>query len=122
PAGISLTNSALSYSFSGTGKIGGTGGLTKSGTGTVIITNTGINDFIGGVTVNNGTVQFGNGGSSGNLPGVGNVTDNGNLILNRGDSPTVPNVISGAGTLTKSGTGVLTLTGSNDFSGTALVN
>jgi fibronectin-binding autotransporter adhesin len=85
-----------------------------------LFTNSG-NNFAGDVTINAGSVQFGNGGTSGILPPTGAILDNGNLIINRSGNITMPNVISGTGTLTKSGTSVLTLTAANDFSGTAVV-
>jgi fibronectin-binding autotransporter adhesin len=122
PASLLVSNNTLPYTFNGTGKLGGTMRLTKQGTGTLTVTNSGINDFIGGVTISAGAVQFGGGSTSGNLPAVGSVTNNGNLIFNRSDNFTVPNFISGAGTLTKNGNNVLTLTAANDFSGTTLVN
>jgi autotransporter-associated beta strand protein len=118
PASVTFSNS-LPYSFSGTG-IGGSGGLAKYGSGSVLFTNSG-NAFVGDLTINSGSVQFGNGGTSGNIPATGDILDNGNLIINRSGNVTLPNVISGSGTLTKSGTSVLTVTASSDFSGTALV-
>ena len=120
PASTTVSNSSLSYSFSGNG-IGGSGGLTKYGTGTVLFTNSG-NSFVGDVTINAGTVQFGAGGTSGSLPATGNVIDNGNLVFNHSNNHSVPNFISGAGTLTKSGNNVLTVTASNSFSGATVVN
>ncbi len=119
PASVTVSNNMLAYAFSGSG-IGGTGGLTKYGSGTVLFTNSG-NNFAGDITINAGSVQFGNGGTSGTIPSTGDILDNGNLVINRSGNVTVPNVISGTGTLTKSGTSVLTLAASNDFSGTALV-
>lgn len=120
PAYVRVNNNLLSYSFSGAG-IDGAGGLIKDGTGSLLFTNSG-NTFAGSVVINAGSVQFGNGGTSGNLPATGNVLDNGSLIFNRSGNVTLPNTISGTGTFTKNGTSVLTVTGSNDFSGTAIVN
>ncbi len=120
PASVTINNNTLSYSFSGAG-IGGGASLTKNGSGLVLFTNSG-NNFAGGITINAGTVQFGNGGTSGNLPATGNVLDNGNLIFNHSGSVTIPNLISGTGALTQNGSNVLTLTAPNDFGGTASVN
>ncbi|MDR3458888.1 MAG: autotransporter-associated beta strand repeat-containing protein [Verrucomicrobiae bacterium] len=119
PAGMTVSNNALPYAFSGAG-VGGAGSLTKHGNGTLLFTNSG-NSFAGGITINAGTVQFGNGGTSGNLPTTGNVLDNGNLVINRSGNVTLPNTISGSGTFTKNGSSVLTVLASNDFSGTAVV-
>lgn len=120
PASVTVSNNTLSYSFSGNG-IGGSGSLTKYGTGTVLFTNSG-NAFVGDITINAGTVQFGAGGTSGVLPPTGTVTDNGNLVIDHSNNHTLPNTISGTGTLTQSGSNVLSVTGSNSFSGTTLVN
>ena len=120
PASVIFSNNTLPYAFSGSG-IGNSASLTKYGNGTVLFTNSG-NSFAGNVTINAGTVQFGNGGTSGNLPTTGSVLDNGNLVFNHSGNVTVPNTISGSGTLTQNGSGTLTLTASNSFSGTAVVN
>lgn len=120
PASVTVSNSALNYSFSGSG-IGGGSSLTKDGTGTLLFTNSG-NAFIGDVTINAGTVQFSAGGTSGTLPANGSITDNGNLVLDHSNNQTLPNTISGSGILMQSGSNVLTITAANSFSGTAVVN
>ena len=122
PASVTVNNTSLDYGFGGTGKISGSGGLTKNGTGSLFVTNSGANDFLGDVTINTGTVQFGNGDTTGVLPAGSHVIDNGTLVFNRSGNVTVPNVISGTGTLAKNGASVLTVSGSNDFSGGVAVN
>jgi autotransporter-associated beta strand protein len=121
PASIMVNNSSLAYSFAGSGQLTGTNGLTKLGSGTLTIANTGVNDFSGGMLVNGGTLQIGNGGTGGN-PGGGNLTNNAALVFNRAGSLTVTNTISGTGTLAKTGTGAVTLTGANTYSGVTAVN
>jgi autotransporter-associated beta strand protein len=49
------------------------------GAGTWIITGT--NNYSGGTTIAGGTLQLGNGGTTGDL--LGNVTDNGTLTFDR---------------------------------------
>jgi autotransporter-associated beta strand protein len=120
PAGVTVSNNVLPYAFSGAGIIG-SGGLTKYGTGTLLFTNSG-NTFVGNITINAGTVQFGNGGTSGALPSTGNVTDNGNLVFDHSSNDNVQNTIAGTGTLTKSGPNIMTLATSNSFSGTTMIN
>ena len=93
--------------------------LTKTGAGTLTLT--GSNTFIGTTTVSAGTLQIGAGGTSGALP-AGNVINNATLNYNRSDAVTVANVIGGSGNLFQSGTGTLTLTGSNTFTGTTVVS
>ena len=122
PTTITVNNNVLPYAFGGSGKITGTGGLIKSGAGSLLVTNSGVNNFLGNITINAGAVQFGAGATSGTLPPNGNVTDNGSLIFDRSDNLNVPNVISGPGVLAQNGPGVVTLTGSNSFSGTAVAN
>jgi autotransporter-associated beta strand protein/YVTN family beta-propeller protein len=127
------------------GIIGGTGGLTKSGTGTLTLS--GANTYSGGTTVNAGTLQagaanvFGNNSAMtvasgavldlnsfnqtlGSLAGASNVTLGTATLTAGGDntSTTFSGVISGAGSLVKSGTGTLTLSGSNTYSGATAIN
>jgi autotransporter-associated beta strand protein len=52
PASVTVSNSAGNYTISGTGKIAGTGSLTKSGTGTLILAT--VNTYSGGTTVSAG--------------------------------------------------------------------
>jgi fibronectin-binding autotransporter adhesin len=122
PAGVTVSNNTLNYAFGGGGKISGSGGLTKLGIGTLLLTNSGANDFLGNITINAGTLQFGNGGASGNLPTAGTVLDNGNLVFDQSGNVTVPNAISGSGTITQNGSAALTLTGDSAFNGTAVVS
>ena len=95
------------------GALSGAGGLAKAGNGGLLLT--GSNTYTGGTTISAGTLQLGNGGTSGSLSG--NVSNNAWLVFNRSDNPTFGGVISGAGSLIQAGTGVLTLTGSNGYSG-----
>jgi len=122
PGSLTVNNSALSYTLTGSGKVGGLSGLTKSGNGTLLLNNTGLNDFGGSIAINAGALQVGNGGPSGNL-GSGAISNNASLVVNRSDDLTVPNVIAGtaAGTLTKNGAGVLTVSGANTFTGAVTV-
>lgn len=122
PGSLTVNNSALNYTFTGSGRIGGLTGLSKNGSGTLVLANTGENDFAGGINLNVGTIQVGDGGTSGSL-GSSAINNNGALIFNRSDDLTVGNDIGGAasGTLTKSGAGILTLNGANTFTGSVSV-
>ncbi len=111
-------NATNNYVFSGTGKLTSTASLTKTNTGTLTVLTT--NDFSGSVNIDAGTVQVGNGTTSGSL-GVGVVANNSALIYNLPDDNTVANNISGTGTLTKQSGDTLTLSGANTFSGNVLV-
>jgi autotransporter-associated beta strand protein len=92
--------------------------LNKSGTGTLTLT--GANTYTGGTTITAGTLQLGNGGTAGSI--TGDVTDNGALAFDRSDSVTFGGVISGTGSVVKLGTGVLTLPGTDTYTGATTVN
>jgi fibronectin-binding autotransporter adhesin len=115
--GSVTVNATRNYTFTGAGSITGTTGLTKSGTGTLILANTGVNAYGGGTIINAGTLQIGAGGTgAGNLPVGGAVTNSGTLIFNRSDAYSNSSVISGTGELKILG-GTATLTGASTYSG-----
>jgi autotransporter-associated beta strand protein len=120
PSAVTVNNEAATYTFTGTGKISGPTGLTKDGAGMLILDNSGTNDFFGPFTINAGTVQVGNNSAGGSL-GIDGVINNGNLIFARSDNAVIPNPISGTGSFTQNGPGVLTLSGNSTFTGPATV-
>ena len=89
-------------------------GLTQDST-TGTLTLTGANTYTGGTTITGGTLQLGTGGTTGSI--VGNVTDNGALVFDRADNVAFGGVISGTGSVTQQGGGVLTLTATNNYAG-----
>jgi autotransporter-associated beta strand protein len=107
-----ITNGHNSITVSGA--IGGTGGIVKTGTGILILSAS--NNYTGGTTISAGTLQFTNGGSV-----AGNITNNATLSINRTDSSTLGNTVSGIGALTKSGAGTAILGASNNFTGATVV-
>jgi len=115
-SGITEQAFAKTYTFSGTGSLAGPGGLDAQGT-LLTIANSGTNTFTGPISINNGELQVGNGGTAGNL-GSGVITNNSALVFNRSDSAlVVPNVIRGIGALTNAGPGTVTLSGASSFVG-----
>ena len=56
PTSVTINNSSATYSLNGAGKISGTAGLTKNGTGTFTIGTS--NDFSGNTTLNAGTLSL----------------------------------------------------------------
>ena len=95
------------------GVISGHGALAQDGSGTLVLT--GDNTYTGGTTIGAGTLQIGNGGTTGAI--IGNVTDNGALAFDHSDTVTFGNVISGTGHLAQAGSGSLILTGANTYTG-----
>jgi autotransporter-associated beta strand protein len=120
PAGVAPktvnVGSSQGYTFTGGSIEADT--LTKTGAGTLILT--GDNTYSGGTTVSTGTLQIGNGGTTGSV--TGDIANNANVTFNRSNDLTYGNVISGNGTLTKTGAGTLTLSGANTHSGATTVN
>src|SRR6202042_2721062 len=73
-----------------------------------------------GTTISAGTLQLGNGGTSGGI--AGNVTDNGALVFDRSDTVTFAGLINGSGALTQAGSGTLILNTNNSaFAGSTNV-
>ncbi|MGL4420267.1 MAG: beta strand repeat-containing protein, partial [Gemmataceae bacterium] len=99
-----------------------TDAFVKLGTGTLEFLNSSANALTTGLTINAGTVRFGNGGTTGSLDGIGNIVNNATLAFNRSDAVTVPNVISGSGAVNQIGTGSTTLSAANTFTGPLNVN
>jgi len=117
-ANITNKNYTITGTTSGTA-IAGSGNLTKNGTGTLTLLGT--NTYSAGTIINAGTVQLGD-GSSQNGVVAGNILNNGSLAVANANNQTLGNAISGTGSLTKTGNGVLTLTAANTYSGYTAVN
>jgi fibronectin-binding autotransporter adhesin len=119
-----LDNAALAFDYSGTaaaysGVISGSGTVTQMAGTTVL---TGTNLYTGLTTISGGTLQLGNGGTAGSIDDTSGVTDNGTLAFNRSDAVSFGTLITGSGGLTQLGTGTLTLTANNTFTGTTTIS
>ena len=90
-----------------------TGGLTKLGLGTLTLT--GSNAYSGGTLIAAGTLQIGNGGTSGTIGG-GAIINEGTLAFDLSSAYNVINNMSGNGVIVNIGTGALTFGGTNTFS------
>ncbi|TWD55771.1 outer membrane autotransporter protein [Agrobacterium vitis] len=99
--------------------IGGSGKLTKQGTGTLMLT--GLNTYSGGTRISGGMLV----GTNGNAFGTGpvQVDANGQMVVNTLVTSTLANTISGTGVFEKRGTGTLLYTGNgSQFTGTTLIS
>lgn len=99
------------------GNVSGTGSLTKAGAGTLSLT--GANTYSGGTIIDGGSLQ----GDVGSIRG--NVENHGNLTLESLDqyaTPVFSGSITGNGSFTKTGPGLLTLSGVNTYTGGTTVD
>jgi len=106
------------------GNASGAGALSQTGQGIIVLTGT--NTYTGGTTISNGgiygpagTLQIGNGGTSGSI--IGDVNSSGTLIFDRSDSYTFAGNING-GSVKQIGSGTLVLTGDNNSSSTTIAS
>ena len=105
PAAVVIDHTTASaITLTGVGQITGVNGITKTGTGTTLLSLS--NSFTGEVTVNNGILQVDNGGALGSTAGVTKVTSTGTVLIGDG---------FGAGTTVTGET--ITLSGGNGFGG-----
>jgi fibronectin-binding autotransporter adhesin len=121
--GPAITNNStliFNQGFNGTyaGGIGGNGAVRVQGGG--VVSFTGANSYTGGTTINSGTLQLGNGGTSGSI--VGDVVNNGAFVVNRSDTFTFGNTISGTGSFVQAGSGTTILTENHSYTGPTTVS
>jgi outer membrane autotransporter protein len=100
------------------GAITGSGRVVQSGTGRTVLA--GDNAYTGGTTIAAGTLQLGNGGTTGAVQG--DVVNNGALVLNRSNELRMNGAISGTGSVTQAGSGVTILAGANSYGASTTVS
>lgn len=118
PSAVTFDNSANDYTLSGSGAITGPAKLTKSGTGKLTIT--GGHTHTGGTVVNAGVLELGDGTTNGSLAGT--IANEANLTFNNGLPQTLSTVLSGTGSLTKTGAGTLTVSAAQTNTGVTTVS
>jgi autotransporter-associated beta strand protein len=141
PASVIVSNANNTYTISGSGNVSGLGSVTKVNSGTVTLSTA--NTFTGGLNLNGGAVIF---SSLANL-GAANINFGGGALQYNGNSDDIsvrtvnfnaggatintaaqnvnyanPVGNGGAGGLTKTGSGTLTLTGTNTYHGNTVVS
>ena len=94
--------------------ISGTGSLSKQGTGAVTLTGT--NSYSGGTTVSAGRLI----GTTASLQR--GITNQGTVEFSQGTDGTYSGVLTGNGSLAKSGAGAVTLSASNSYTGATTVS
>ena len=98
--------------------------LVKSGNGTLALG--GASTYNGTTTISAGTLQIGNGATSGSLSTASGITNNATLAFNRTDTVTqgtdFASAIGGSGSLIQAGSGNLVLSGVNTYTGNTTVS
>lgn len=116
-SGSIVNNSGLAFNRSDNvtyaGQISGVGSVGKYGEGTLILTGT--NSYADGTSIEGGTLQIGNGGTTGSIQD--DVINNATFAFDRSDNISFAGQIIGSGIVRQQGPGVLSLTGSNTYSG-----
>lgn len=95
--------------------------LTKLSANTLTLT--GSNTYSGSTTIGGGTLQIGNGGTTGSINSASAIAGatGATLAFNRSDDITFANTISGGVGLTKNGAGAVRLTGAVSYTGTTSI-
>ncbi|KAA0392288.1 fibronectin-binding autotransporter adhesin ShdA [Salmonella enterica subsp. enterica serovar Typhimurium] len=106
-ATLALSQGTLDNNVTGEGQI------VKSGSDELIVT--GDNNYSGGTTISGGTLTADHADSLGS----GDIDNSGVLKVGEGE---LENILSGSGSLVKTGTGELTLSGDNTYSGGTTIN
>jgi autotransporter-associated beta strand protein len=95
--------------------VNGSGSVQQIGAGTTILAAD--NFYSGLTTISAGVLQVGNGGTTGQIGGGGPITDNATLAFNHSDDISPTNVISGVGGVDVRGTGTVTFSTAQTYSG-----
>jgi autotransporter-associated beta strand protein len=100
------------------GAISGSGTFAQIGTGTTILT--GADSVSGGTTIEAGTLQLGDGATTGSLVNLG--ADDGTLAIDHSDTVTWNTSISGSGGFAQVGAGITIFTAAQGYTGNTTVS
>lgn len=116
------SDAAVTVNSTADGTIGGvlSGNMSLTKLGTARLTLTGNKTYTGTTTISAGTLALGNGTANGAITGA--INNNGILEFNNATPQVFGGAIAGNGTLVKSGRGLLTLNGTNTFTGGTTVS
>lgn len=98
--------------------ISGSGGIVQSGVGTTKLTGT--NTYTGTTTITNGTLQIGDGGTTGSIDKTSGIINNSNLAFARSDAVTIDAPISGIGNVAVL-SGRVTFAQANSYTGVTTI-
>ena len=111
-------NVTLAGTISGVGKT-----LTMVGANTYSLTGT--DTYTGGTVISSGTIQLGNGGTTGAIPVSGGITDNATFAFDRSNTITQGidfGTITGVGGTSVQGGGTVIFNAANTYTGTTVIN
>ena len=94
--------------------------IIKVGGGTLTLG--GVNTYTGNTTISNGTILVSGSGQLGGGTYAGNVTNYGTFNYSSSAGQTLSGIVSGTGALVQNGSGQLTLSGANTYTGNTTVN
>lgn len=94
----------------------------KVGSGKLILTSNESDNYIGTTTISAGTLQVGDGGTTGELKSSAAVSNNAALVFNRSNAYDFTGAISGTGALEQEGSDTLTLSGTSTYTGGTTVS
>ena len=110
---------ARSNTLTYNGVISSSGSIVEAGSGTTILTGSMTNS--GATTINGGMLQLGNGGATGMLNSAAVSGTGGALAFNRSDTFSFTNTIGGAVGVSQIGTGSVTLSATNTYTGNTTI-
>ncbi|BCU77910.1 autotransporter-associated beta strand repeat-containing protein [Luteolibacter sp. LG18] len=95
--------------------------VTKTGSGTFVLSGGTANSYTGTTTISGGTLQIGNAGTTGAITASA-VVNNATFAFNRTNAYSFTGAISGSGQVVQAGTGTTTLTGALSYTGDTTVS